>query len=135
MDHQTRDLYLATQPDLVGGMSLFTPDEGVDSPEPVCLVCGGAFNVERGISEPRSFTEAMRSSASGVKIKHKPFDRHWCVYASQNWHRQATEILKEASKTASKNLRGMLLEEAKGIVETRQATITPWNSKTFGPMD
>lgn len=81
-----------------------------------CQVCEEEMEIKRNFDGATGMAEAM----SRRKHLHDVFtckDRH------EDWHLQAFEIQREASKTHSGKLKKMLLNEVDEIIKTRKVSV------------
>lgn len=85
------------------GWDLFTPSPG-EVERMNCCVCGAGMDVERGLTGPTHFAEAMAQRGH----KH---DRFTCPNSGEPWHRDALKLREAMKDTPSKRVRGLISED------------------------
>ncbi len=102
------------------GCERFTPDPGTH--EKICCgVCGEWMEVKRDQIGARGWAEAIGSHLSGEKSQSK-FDLFECKNCSEDWHKQAKELIRLAIISPSGWQTKNLLNEAKWIINHKQCT-------------
>jgi hypothetical protein len=97
----------------------YTPDCGVvpEGEVVLCGVCQAEMKATRNCVGARGFAAVM------ARVK-TVYDRFECPHRTKDWHKQVVAIRKEAMATSSKKLEALLLDEARDILLSEQATKT-----------
>lgn len=93
------------------GWDFFTTDPGAEE-SITCPTCNEVMEVERNACGATSSIMAMAG-------KKRYYDRFFCKFAEEKWHRQAKMLKKKAENTRSKKLKLNFLKEAEKTVKTK----------------
>lgn len=75
-----------------------------------CIACGSLCEVDRNVTGPTGFAEAMGK-------KGHLHDHFYCPNADQDWHDLAVRLVKAMEETPSKRLRSLMQEDLKDLLE------------------
>jgi hypothetical protein len=93
---------------------IFTPNHNTKE-SMYCDVCNAKMDVTRGVFGPTGFAESMAK-------KGHLYDLFTCPDKDADWHKQAYEVMREASNTKSGMLCKILKTEAAMIIKNRKTT-------------
>ena len=89
-----------------------------------CVICGSVMNVDRGVSGPTSYAEAMfkfhdpkRYAKYNMATLHDAFH---CPNSDKAWHDKAGGLLSEMEDTTSDSLRKLIKKDYKKVLKEKK---------------